>query len=77
MRAIWNGQVLAESDETVVVENNHYFPIDSLGRDFFKASSLSDSSRAQARLLMPGLGRFSRSQRSMTNDPFAEMRERA
>lgn len=26
MRAIWNGEVIAESDDTVVVENNHYFP---------------------------------------------------
>ena len=26
MRAIWNDTVIAESDDTVVVENNHYFP---------------------------------------------------
>jgi uncharacterized protein (DUF427 family) len=26
MRAIWNGEVIAESDDTVVVEGNHYFP---------------------------------------------------
>ena len=26
MRAIWNGKVIAESDDTVVVEGNHYFP---------------------------------------------------
>jgi len=30
MRAIWNGTVIAESDDTVVVEGNHYFPIGSL-----------------------------------------------
>ena len=30
MRAIWNGTVLAESDATVVVEGNHYFPPDSI-----------------------------------------------
>jgi uncharacterized protein (DUF427 family) len=29
-RARWNGQLTAESDETVVVEGNHYFPIDSV-----------------------------------------------
>ncbi len=29
MKAIWNDTVLAESDETVVVEGNHYFPADS------------------------------------------------
>ena len=26
MKAIWNGHVIAESDDTVVVEGNHYFP---------------------------------------------------
>jgi len=30
MRAIWNGTVIAESDDTVVVENNHYFPASSV-----------------------------------------------
>ena len=35
MKAIWNDQVLAESDDTVVVENNHYFPAASLKMDFF------------------------------------------
>ncbi|NUO35438.1 MAG: DUF427 domain-containing protein [Dermatophilaceae bacterium] len=30
MRAIWNGKVIAESDDTVVVEGNHYFPRESL-----------------------------------------------
>ena len=39
MKATWNGQVLAESDSTVVVEGNHYFPADSLNREFFKDSS--------------------------------------
>jgi uncharacterized protein (DUF427 family) len=37
-RAIWNGQVLAESDDTVVVEGNHYFPPHSLARECFEAS---------------------------------------
>lgn len=35
MQARWNGQVLAESDDTVVVERNHYFPLESLNREFF------------------------------------------
>jgi uncharacterized protein (DUF427 family) len=39
MKAVWNGQVLAESDDTVIVENNHYFPIASLKRELFAASS--------------------------------------
>jgi uncharacterized protein (DUF427 family) len=38
MRAIWNDTVLAESDDTVVVEDNHYFPADSLVREHFARS---------------------------------------
>lgn len=38
MKAIWNGQVLAESNDTVVIENNHYFPADSVNKEFFKPS---------------------------------------
>lgn len=30
VQAVWNGAVLAESDETVVVEGNHYFPPDAV-----------------------------------------------
>ncbi len=30
MRAIWNGRQIARSDQTVVVEGNHYFPADSV-----------------------------------------------
>ncbi len=26
VQAVWNGRVIAESDDTVVVEGNHYFP---------------------------------------------------
>ncbi len=37
-RAIWNDVVLAESDHTVKVEGNHYFPPDSLNKEFFSAS---------------------------------------
>ena len=32
-RAIWNGQTIAESDDTVVVEGNHYFPRSSVRAD--------------------------------------------
>ena len=39
MKAIWNGAVLAESDDIVTVEGNAYFPADSLNRDFFEDSS--------------------------------------
>lgn len=33
MKAIWNGTTIAESDDTVLVEGNHYFPADSLKRE--------------------------------------------
>ncbi len=39
MKAIWNNQIVAESDNTVVIENNHYFPHDSINKDFFKPSN--------------------------------------
>jgi uncharacterized protein (DUF427 family) len=39
MRAHWNGQTLAESDATVVVEGNHYFPPDSVRWDLLEATS--------------------------------------
>lgn len=39
MQAIWNGAVLAQSDETVVVEGNHYFPADSVDRRYVRDSA--------------------------------------
>jgi len=38
MRAMWNGVILAESDRTVVVEGNHYFPADSIKNEYFRKS---------------------------------------
>jgi uncharacterized protein (DUF427 family) len=38
MKATWNGQTLAESNDTVVVEGNHYFPESSLKKEHFKPS---------------------------------------
>lgn len=38
MKAIWNNKVLAESNETVVLESNHYFPAESLNQEHFKLS---------------------------------------
>jgi uncharacterized protein (DUF427 family) len=38
MKAIWGGVVLAESEQTVVVEGNHYFPPDSINREYFQSS---------------------------------------
>ena len=43
MKAIWKGEILAESDDTVVVEGNHYFPDDSLRREFFAPSDQKTS----------------------------------
>ncbi|MFC5439353.1 DUF427 domain-containing protein [Rhodanobacter ginsenosidimutans] len=38
MKAIWNDTVLADSDDTVVVEGNHYFPAASLREEYFRES---------------------------------------
>lgn len=38
MKAIWNGTVVAESDDTVVIEGNHYFPADAIKKEYFKPS---------------------------------------
>jgi uncharacterized protein (DUF427 family) len=38
MKAIWHNTVLAESNDTKVVEGNHYFPADSIKQEYFKPS---------------------------------------
>jgi uncharacterized protein (DUF427 family) len=38
MKAIWNDMVVAESSDIVVVEGNHYFPMDSLKQEFIRPS---------------------------------------
>lgn len=38
MKAIWNGQVIAESNDTVNIEGNHYFPKSAVKSDFLKES---------------------------------------
>ena len=38
MKAVWNGAVIADSDDTVVVEGNHYFPIGSVRADVLRPS---------------------------------------
>jgi uncharacterized protein (DUF427 family) len=38
MKATWRDAVLAESDDTVVVEGNHYFPAESINKEHFKES---------------------------------------
>lgn len=39
MKAIWNGQVIAESDNTIQIEGNHYFPVDAVKKEFLKESN--------------------------------------
>ena len=39
MKATWKDAVLAENADTVVVEGNHYFPVESINRAYFKESS--------------------------------------
>jgi len=39
MKAIWNNQIIAESSETIQVEGNHYFPPQSVNKQFLKNSS--------------------------------------
>jgi uncharacterized protein (DUF427 family) len=37
-RAPWNGAVLAESDETIIIEGNHYFPRETINEKYFQES---------------------------------------
>jgi uncharacterized protein (DUF427 family) len=38
MKAVWNGRVIAESDDTVEVDGNPYFPASALRREYFRDS---------------------------------------
>jgi uncharacterized protein (DUF427 family) len=50
MKAVWKGTVVAESDDTVVVEGNHYFPAASVKREYLLSSNTKtmSSSKGQA-----------------------------
>jgi len=39
MKATWNNAVIAESNDTAVVEGNHYFPPESVNKQYFQESS--------------------------------------
>ena len=39
MKATWNGTVIAQSDDTVVVEGNHYFPAESVDESLLRPSA--------------------------------------
>ena len=43
MKAIWNNKIIADSNDTVVIEGNHYFPHESIKKEFFKQYSLNNS----------------------------------
>ncbi len=43
MKAIWNGKVIADSNETKFVEGNHYFPATSINNEYFKSSQLKST----------------------------------
>ena len=51
MKAIWQGTILAESNSTKLVEDNHYFPPDSLNSEFFQLSDMHSNA--------PGKGKAS------------------
>ncbi|WP_327311941.1 DUF427 domain-containing protein [Streptomyces sp. NBC_01235] len=52
MRAVWNGTVLAEVEQTIVVEGSHYFPPESLHREYFTVS------RTRSLCFWKGLARY-------------------
>ena len=43
MKATWNNQVIAQTDDTVVVEGNHYFQPDAVNKDYLQPSSTHTS----------------------------------
>jgi len=43
MKAIWNDKVIAESDDTIIIEGNHYFPQEAINKEFFKKSETHTS----------------------------------
>ena len=43
MKAIWNNQIVAESANTIIIENNHYFPPESINTKYFKDSDTTSA----------------------------------
>lgn len=39
--AVWNGATIAESDKTIIVEGNHYFPADSVHQEYLRPSTMT------------------------------------
>ena len=58
MKATWEDTIIAESDKTVVVEGNHYFPSDSIKREYFSPSNTHTTCPWKgSRKLLPRPGR--------------------
>ena len=38
MKAVWNNKIIAESDKTIIIEGNHYFPLESVKKEYLKDS---------------------------------------
>ena len=38
MKAIWENKIIAESDKTIIIENNHYFPLMSVKKEYLEKS---------------------------------------
>jgi len=38
MKAIWNGKIIAQSKDTIIIESNHYFPQDSVNKEYLESS---------------------------------------
>lgn len=41
VKAVWNGVVIAESDDTIVVEGNHYFPLEAVCAAYLRSSAMT------------------------------------
>ena len=39
MKAIWNEEVIAESNDTIIIEGNHYFPPGSINKKYFNTAN--------------------------------------
>ena len=46
MKAIWNNQMIAESNNTIVVEGNHYFPMTDIQQAYFEKSEKTNQDAA-------------------------------
>jgi uncharacterized protein (DUF427 family) len=43
MKALWNGKIIAESDDILKVEGNSYFPIESVNKEYLKESQVTSA----------------------------------